>query len=142
MNRLALFVIVLLVGLTGFAWYQKWAAGASFETREAELMSTRDQLESRVGELEEQGDSLRAEIEIRDRRLEQTRLSTNRLSRKSGLDQRLRTSYSEFARIDWGVIDVYDDQSGRYVEYMAVPLWMSETFILDHQNASQCQGSR
>lgn len=142
MNRLALFIIVLLVGLTGYAWYSKSAAGAGFEEREAELMDAQHQLEARVSELEQQADSLLAEIEVRDRRLEQTRLSTGKLSRKSGLDQRLVSAYSEFSRIDWGVIDVYDDRQEQYVEYMAVPLWMSETFILDHQNATQCQGSR
>ncbi len=82
---------------------------------------------------------MRAKIEVLERRLAATRLTVSSMPKKPGLAQRLRTSYPDLARTAWGVIEVFDDQAQRYVEYMAVPLWMSETFILDHRNASQCR---
>ncbi len=141
MSRSALVLILLLVAASGYAWYQKMALGSRFAARETELLDTQAQLEARVGDLEEQGDSLRAEIEVLGRRLAATQLTVSSLPKKVGLAQRLRTSYPDLARTAWGVIEVYDDQDQRYVEYMAVPLWMSETFILDHRNASQCRAT-
>ena len=51
--------------------------------------------------------------------------------------RRFQRSYPQLAQTDWGIVDVYDDKSKRWSEYLVVPLWMSETFILDHQNASR-----
>lgn len=142
MNRLAIGLIVLLLGAVGFAWYQKTA---QFHEREAALVEARSELEEKVRVLEEERDTMRAEIETLSQRLEGSRLSVGELPRKTGLEQRLRKSYSQLADADWGVIEVFDEKSERYVEYMVVPLWMSETFIIDHQNArlySQCLANR
>lgn len=141
MSRSALVLILLLLAASGYAWYQKMALASQFADRETELLDTQAQLEEQVGDLEERGDSLRAEIEILERRLAATRLTVKSLPKKVGLAQRLRTSYPELAQTAWGVIEVYDDQAQRYVEYLAVPLWMSETFILDHRNASHCRAT-
>ncbi len=142
MNKLASVLILLLLGASGYTWYQKSALASRFAAREAELLETQSQLETQVSDLEAQGDSLRAQIETLDRRLAATRLTVSTLPKKPGLAQRLRTSYAELAQTQWGVIEVYDDQARGYVEYMAVPLWMSETFILDHRNARQCVATR
>lgn len=141
MARLAPVLILLLLAASGYTWYQKSALASRFAAREAELQDTQSQLEAQVGDLEQQGDSMRAEIEVLERRLAATRLTVSSMPKKVGLAQRLLTSYPELAQTKWGVIEVYDDRERRYVEYMAVPLWMSETFILDHRNASQCRGT-
>jgi uncharacterized coiled-coil protein SlyX len=135
MNRLALFIIVLLLGAAGYSWYQKWAEAAEFEAREAEFLKTRGELEAIVSGLEAQVDSQRAEMEVLNQRLDDTRLSVGNLRRNTGLTARFQRSYPELARTDWGLVDVYDESSRQWSEYLVVPLWMSETFILDHQNA-------
>lgn len=142
MSRLAIVVIVLLLAITGYAWYQKSLVASGFEDRESELLEAQRQLQDSIALLEAEHDSLRAEMETMEARLAQTRLSVEKLTRKPGLEGTLRRTYPELARTDWGVIEVYDERERGYVEYMAVPLWMSETFILDHQNAGRCLGSR
>jgi zona occludens toxin (predicted ATPase) len=137
MSRLAQFIIVLLLGVAGYSWYQTWANAAEFETREAELMRTHGELEATVSSLEAQADSQSAEMELLNRRLADTRLSVGNLRRKTGLHQRFQTSFPQLAQTDWGVVDVYNERSRQWSEYLVVPLWMSETFILDHQNASR-----
>jgi len=142
MSRLALLVIVLLLASNGYTWYQKSSVASGFAAREAELLDAQAQLEAQVSGLEQRGDSLIAVIDALERRLAATRLTAGNLPRKQGLSQRLRASYPELAQADWGVIEVYDEREREYVEYMVVPLWMSETFILDHRNASQCLATR
>ncbi len=136
MRSIVFFVVVLLLGANGYTWYQKSIEQADFEKRETELATARSQLEAKVHNLEAQGDSMRGEIEVLSGSLADTRLSVGKLRKKTGLGQRLQQSYPELAQTDWGVVEVYDDESRRYLEYMVVPLWMSETFIVDHQNAS------
>ncbi len=139
MNKLAPVLIVLLLAASGYTWYQKSALASRFADRETELLEAQSQLKAQVAGLEAQGDSMRTEIETLDRRLAATRLTVSGMPKKTGLAQRLRTSYPELAQTQWGVIEVYDEGARGYVEYFAVPLWMSETFILDHRNASQCR---
>jgi uncharacterized protein HemX len=135
-RSLLLVLVVLLLGSNAYAWYQLHGRRAALEKREAELQETRRALETQVGNLEVQADTMRAEIEVLNRRLADTRLAVGKLRTKSGLEQRFRQSYPQLAQSDWGVVDVYDEMSKRYVEYMVVPLWMSETFIIDHENAA------
>ena len=135
-RSLLVVLVVLLLGSNAYAWYQLLDRRAALEEREAELDETRAALQTQVGDLEEQADTMRAEIEVLNRRLADTRLAVGKLRTKSGLQQRFRQSYPQLARTDWGVVDVYDEKSKQYVEYMVVPVWMSETFIIDHENAA------
>ncbi len=139
MNRFLLFVIVLLIGANGYTYYQKWRFASAFDQREELLLDAQRRLEAKAYILEVRGDSLRAEIELLSQRLAGTRLTVESLRKKTGLDQRLQRDYPELGETAWGVVEVYDDESRRYLEYMAVPLWMSETFIVDHQNARLCR---
>ncbi len=139
MNRFLLFVIVLLIGGNGYTYFQKWRYAAAFDERESLLLDAQRRLEAKAYILEVRGDSLRSEMELLSERLAGTRLTVASLRKKTGLDQRLRRDYPELGETAWGIVEVYDDESRRYLEYMAVPLWMSETFIVDHQNARLCR---
>ncbi len=129
------FIVVLLLGTNAYTWYARGTERSEFEARESELLETRTRLETRVRELEVLEDTLRAEIETLNRRLADARLVAGEFRRQPGLEQRLKRSYPELARTDWGVVEVYDEGERGYVDYMVVPLWMSESFILDHTNA-------
>lgn len=142
MNRLVIVFIVLLLAGIGYVWYQKEAAAAEFEKQHTELERTHKSLEAEARRLEVQNDSMRAELKVLSERLADTRLAVDELRRKPGLEQRLQRSYPQLAETRWGVVDVYDPADKRYVEYMLVPLWMSETFIIDHQNAEFGQRCR
>lgn len=142
MNRLPAIIIVLLLAAVGYVWYQKEAAAAEFEKEQTELDAARKSLESTARRLEAQNDSMRAEMKVLKERLADTRLAVNELRRNPGLEQRLQRSYPQLAETEWGVTDVWDPADKRYVEYMLVPLWMSETFIIDHQNAEFGQRCR
>lgn len=135
-RSLLLLLVLVLLGSNAYAWYQLHGRRAVFEKREAELQETRKLLETQVSDLEEQADTMRAEIEVLNRRLADTRLAVGKLRTKTGLEQRFRQSYPQLAESDWGVVDVFDEKSRQYVEYMVVPVWMSETFIIDHENAA------
>ena len=145
MGRLGVFIVILLLGANGYTWYEKSAQRGEFEKRETELKVTQTKLEAKARTLEEQGDSQRAEIKLLERRLSDTGLSVGKLRRKPGLEQRFHRSYPQLAQTDWGVVEVRDPKAKRYVEYIVVPLWMSETFIIDHVNAGlymQCLRGR
>ncbi len=145
MGRLGVFIVILLLGANGYTWYEKSGLRAEFEKRETELKVTQTKLEAKARTLEEQGDSQRAEIKLLERRLSDTGLSVGKLRRKPGLEQRFHRSYPQLAQTDWGVVEVRDPKAKRYVEYIVVPLWMSETFIIDHVNAGlymQCLRGR
>ncbi len=145
MGRLGVFIAILLLGANGYTWYEKWAERAEFAKRETELQVTQTKLEAKARTLEEQGDAMRTEIKLLKRRLSDTGLSVGKLRRKPGLERRFHRSYPQLAQTDWGVVDVLDPKAKRYIEYMVVPLSMSETFIIDHVNAGlymQCLRGR
>lgn len=144
MNRFLVFLVILLIGSHGYTWYTRSGDAAESVAREAELMATHDSLQSEIAAGEARADSLRGELEVAERRLAETRLSVGKLRRKSGLESRFRASYPPLADAAWGLVDVYDERSREYEEYLLVPVWMSETFIIDHQNAglsSRCLSS-
>lgn len=145
MGRLSVFLVILLLGANGYTWYEKTAERAEFEKRETELKVAQTKLEGKARALEEQSDALRGEIKLLNRRLSDTRLSVGKLRRKTGLEQRFHSSYPQLAQTDWGLVDVYNPKAKRWAEYLVVPLWMSETFIIDHVNAglyTQCLRGR
>lgn len=135
MSRFLVFVIILLIGANGYTWHMRSADATEYVSREAGLMVARDSLEAVVRALDARVDSLRAEIHVADRRVAETRLSVSKLRRKSGLESRFRASYPPLADAQWGLVDVYDERSREYVEYLLIPAWISETFIIDHENA-------
>ena len=54
------------------------------------------------------------------------------LWQKRELKQRLLENFPESGGSDWGVKDVFNEENGIEIEYLLVPLWFSETFIIDH----------
>jgi hypothetical protein len=62
-------------------------------------------------------------------------LSVRRLRRTDDLRARIETTFPEMAASQWGVSEVFDDANGVGIEYLMVPLWFSETFLIDHQNS-------
>jgi hypothetical protein len=104
----------------------------------ARLDSVTDALEGSADSLADQTDSLRREV----RELESTRqvnqLSVRRIRKPADLTTRFLETFPEVAGSDWGVTDVINDRgdSAIAIQYLVLPLWFTETFLIDHQNAA------
>jgi hypothetical protein len=92
------------------------------------LQTETDGLRYQVGRLEE------------DRRREQ--LSVRSIRKKEDLQAKFAETYPEVARSDWGVREVFNEEAGVGIEYVFIPLWFAETFILDNQNAISFEQQR
>jgi hypothetical protein len=106
--------------------------------RVAVLDSATVALEDSADGLVLEADSLRREVHDLERTREAAQLSVRRLRRPEDLTGRFRETFPEIGGSDWGITEVMSDDGGTPIgiQYLAVPLWFAETFIIDHQNAN------
>jgi hypothetical protein len=95
---------------------------------QGELQRTSDSLISKT-------DSLRKQVRELETERRGQQLSVRRLRRPQELHQRLQATFPEMAASDWGITDVMNEEQAVEIQYLLVPLWFSETFIIDHQNS-------
>lgn len=86
--------------------------------------------------------ALRSQVVMLEEKRKEEQLSVRRLSKKEDLQIKLRQTFPEMAEADWGVTEVLNEQYGVSLEYLLVPLWFSETFIIDHQNAASWKAQK
>jgi hypothetical protein len=98
------------------------------DSLQRELSAVRATMGAEVERLE--GVVLRLESERQGQQL-----SVRMISSKPDLQARLRRTFPEMSDSEWAVTDVYDEENDVGIEYLRVPLWFAETFIVDHQNA-------
>jgi len=85
---------------------------------------------------------LRTQIQMLEARRRDNQLTVRRLNKKEDLQARLRETFPEMAESDWGVTEVHNEAYHVDLEYLLIPLWFSETFILDHENAENWRAQR
>lgn len=85
--------------------------------------------------LEAEADVLRDRIAMLESERVETQLTIRRLRRSDELQARFASTFPEMAASNWGVTEVVDEVEGVGIEYLMVPLWFSETFLIDHENA-------
>lgn len=107
----------------------------SLQTVVAFRDSLQKQLNSEVAARKDEAQALRDQVAMLEEERAAEQLSVRRLRKKEDLQERLRTTFPEMAASDWGVTEVMNEKAGIGIEYLLVPLWFSETFIIDHQNA-------
>lgn len=83
----------------------------------------------------EEAQLLRDQVSLLEQERKEKQLSVRRLRKKEDLQDRLEETFPEMGAKKWGVTEVYDDENDISLEYLLIPLWFSETFIIDHQNA-------
>jgi hypothetical protein len=141
-------IIAIVFAYFGGLWQNKEKIQAA-ELEMEKLRFQRDSLKTVVayrdslsGMIQDNIVSKRTEVEIlRDQviRLEEERkenqLSVRNLRKKQDLQNRFEKTFPEVAYSDWGVTEVYNEQQGVGIEYFLIPLWFSETFIIDHNNS-------
>ena len=153
----AVFVVLLLLALTYLtARYvdQKEIHRAEMEmehmrgTRDSTLafVAAKDSVQSiltaQVRTLLTDAEGLRRQVADLERERQQQQLSVRRLQKKEDLQAKLRQTYPEMAQSDWGVTEVFSEKGNLQVEYLLIPLWFSETFIIEHQNAENYRKQR
>jgi TolA-binding protein len=111
------------------------ASRDSIETLVAIKDSMQNVLSARVEDLTSQTDRLRREVEILEEERAENQLTVRNIRKKEDLQNRLAETFPEMAESDWGVTEVYNEEFDVGVEYLLVPIWFSETFIIDHQNS-------
>lgn len=101
-------------------------------------------LEGRADSLVDEAAALRQEVRELETERQAAQLSVRRLRRPADLLDRLRTTFPEMAGSAWGTTEIMDDSEAPAigVQYLMVPLWFSETFLIDHQNAKSYLAQR
>lgn len=108
----------------------------------AERDSVEKVLQARVGNLLMEAETLRAHVAELEEIRKEMQLSVRRLRRKEDLQARLVETFPEMAAENWGVTKLRDEVEDVEIEYLLVPLWFSETFIINHKNAESYKAQR
>jgi hypothetical protein len=96
--------------------------------------SVQKSLQLEVGELRRSSDAMRDEVATLERQRQANQLSVRQLRSSDALHAKLMQAFPENAE-KFRVIEVRDPENDVDLEYLMVPVWFSETFVIDHQNA-------
>lgn len=91
---------------------------------------------------EREADSLRRQVARLEQARAEAQLSVRRLRRPEDLTARFSAAFPEITGSDWGITEVVNEETGLGIQYLLVPLWFSETFIIEHRNAGSYQRQR
>ncbi len=95
-------------------------------------------LNNRVIDLQTEARSLRQQVDSLEELRKREQLSVRNLRKKEDLLKELKQTYPEMADSvwsDWGVTEVYNEKADVSIEYLLIPLWFTQTFIIEHQNS-------
>jgi hypothetical protein len=109
--------------------------------RVATLDSATAALEDSADGLVLKADSLREEVRELERTRQQAQLNVRLLRRPQDLNKKFLETFPEIGGSAWGVTEIFSDDGGEPlgIQYLVVPYWFAETFIIDHQNANNYQ---
>jgi hypothetical protein len=151
MAGLAVLVAIVLALVVTHLWTRLGSAEAiaRAETEARILTEQRDSILSVVARndslqrelsyvrtaLESEADMLRERIVMLETERVEAQLTVRRLQRSDELQARFASTFPEMAASNWGVTEVVDEEEGVGIEYLMVPLWFTETFLINHENA-------
>ena len=107
----------------------------------AQRDTLQQELRGWVGGLETEARVLRAKVDSFEQARRESQLAVRRLRSSDSLEQKLHRTFPEVS-LRMRVTEVHDQENDVTVQYLAVPLWFAETFVLDHQNAASFQTQR
>lgn len=103
------------------------------------VVSLKDSIQSllriQVNQLNMQANTLRKQVDQLEEDRAKEQLTVRKIHKKKDLQDKLVKTFPEMAQSDWGVTEVYNEENQIGIEYLLIPLWFSETFIIDHQNS-------
>ncbi|HWP38187.1 MAG TPA: hypothetical protein VNL18_11610 [Gemmatimonadales bacterium] len=86
---------------------------------------------------------LRDSVDALERRRAATQLTVRRIRATGALIERLRSTFPELADSAWGLTTVpLDARDTIGIEYLMVPAWFAETFVIDHANAESWRAQK
>jgi hypothetical protein len=141
-------IIAILFAYFGGYWQNKDKIQAA-QLEMEKLRSQRDSLktvvayrdslsgmiEDQIDMKENEADLLREEVLRLEEDRKNQQLTVRNIRKKESLQKKFQETFPEVANSDWGVTEVFNEQFGVGVEYLLVPVWFSETFIIDHKNS-------
>lgn len=92
-------------------------------------------LHAQVEELHAQTNLLRKQVDELEKARANAQVTVRSIRTKQYLLEEFAQTFPEMAHSDWGVTEVLNEENGIKLEYLLVPLWFSETFIIDHNNS-------
>ncbi len=93
-------------------------------------------LQRQITTLQSEREALRGQVEAIEEQRQQGQLTVRNLRKPEDLLKKLRATYPELAESDWGVTEVYNAENQVSIQYLLIPLWFSETFIIQDQNSA------
>ena len=106
--------------------------------REAEQAA----LGARVETHQAEADRLRDSVIALERRRATAQLSVRQIRTVGALQDRLRAAFPELGESGWGLSTLPLDGDPLGLEYLMVPAWFAETFVIDHQNAESWRAQK
>ena len=86
---------------------------------------------------------LRDSVTALERRRAAEQFAVRELRTTGALQSRLRTAFPELGPVGWGVTTLpFDGGDSLGLEYLLVPAWFSETFLIDHANAESWRAQK
>jgi len=146
----AIAMIAWLAGGNRQAIARARAESVALATQRDSVLSVVAQRETERAQLAARADSFQTEAQaLRDSigRMEQERAEAQRGVRRirtvGALQARLRQAFPELGPGGWGVTTVPVHQGDTIgIEYLMVPAWFAETFVIDHQNAASWRAQK
>ena len=80
--------------------------------------------------------SLRRQVRELEKQRAEQQLAVRMIAAPEDLRARLESTFPEVAASDWAIVEVLNTEEDVSLQYLRVPLWFSETFIIDHQNSA------
>jgi len=157
--RKALLLLAAIAAIAMIAWLaggnrqaiaRARAESVALATQRDSVLSVVAQRETERVQLAARADSFQTEAQaLRDSigRMEQERAEAQRGVRRirtvGALQARLRQAFPELGPGGWGVTTVPVHQGDTIgIEYLMVPAWFAETFVIDHQNAASWRAQK
>jgi uncharacterized small protein (DUF1192 family) len=105
--------------------------------------AVQNQLRRERGDVESDVETLRRTVARLEQQRREQQFTVRRIRKTSELQQRLEQTFPEMAASAWGLISVpYSAVDTLGIEYLMIPAWFSETFIIDHQNAQSWRNQK
>jgi hypothetical protein len=92
---------------------------------------------------EAEADRLRDSVAALERHRAAQQLTVRRIRTVGALQDRLRAAFPELGGAAWGLTTVpLEDGDTLGLEYLLVPAWFAETFVIDHANAQSWRAQK
>jgi len=104
--------------------------------------SIESMIEGQISNTKDEAEILRKEVQRLEQDRKEKQFTVRSLRKKEDLQNKFKETFPEVANSDWGVTEVFNEKYGVGIEYLLIPLWFNETFIIDHNNSKLYQAQR